>query len=398
MCTHRNSVSCIIPPHMLRAMAQSQDAAVRDAALRTLVTSARVRGQREIVGRVRSALTTNPPGQKTRVIHDADNRFLNEFELPGRLVRDEGRPPTGDVAATQAYDGLGATYDFYSEVLGRNSIDDRGMRLVATVHYGDRYNNAFWNGRQMVFGDGDNVIFKSFTRSLDVIAHELTHGIIDYTAKLVYHKQPGALNESFADVFGALVKQYAATPRQSAADADWLIGAELLADGINGDALRSMKEPGSAYDDPRLGGRDPQPKHMSDYVDLPDDEWNDWGGVHINSGIPNRAFYLVARRLGGYAWEEAGFIWYSALLQLWETAEFQDCANVTTQVAGAIYGSGSKQQQAVREAWDGVGVTVTSPAPLKSKGKLPSYESNGGALKKQLEQMSEVFRKAAETV
>ncbi|HEX7176190.1 MAG TPA: M4 family metallopeptidase [Pyrinomonadaceae bacterium] len=380
-------------------MAQSKDATVREAALRTLVTSARVRGQREIVGRVRAALTTNPPGEKTRVIHDAEGKFLNEFELPGKLVGDESNPPSGGGAAAQAFDGLGATYDFFSEVLDRNSIDDRGMRLVATVHFGAGYNNAFWNGRQMVFGDGDNIIFKGFTRSLDVIGHELTHGVTDYTAKLVYHKQPGALNESFSDVFGSLIKQYAADPKQTADEADWLIGAGLLADGINGVALRSMKDPGSAYDDPQLGGRDPQPKHMSDYRNMPDDEWNDWGGVHINSGIPNHAFYLVARQLGGYAWEDAGLIWYNALLQLWEMAQFQDCANITAQVAGAVFGAGSAQQQAVREAWAEVGINITAPAATKSRGKggtKPPYESNGAALKKQLEQMGEVFRRAAE--
>jgi Zn-dependent metalloprotease len=315
------------------------------------------------------------------------------------LVRDEGMPPYGDAATNEAYDGLGATYEFFTEVLNRNSIDDRGMRLVATVHFGAAYNNAFWNGRQMVFGDGDEIIFTGFTKSLDVMGHELTHGVTEFTANLEYHKQPGALNESFSDVFGSLVKQYARD--EDAASADWLIGAGLLAPGINGVSLRSMKDPGSAYDDPRLGGRDPQPKHMDAFVELPDDEWNDWGGVHINSGIPNHAFYLVAKQLGGHAWAEAGSIWYDALLQLWRTAQFQDCANVTVQVAGARFGSGSAQQQAVKTAWEEVGIPVTVPHPTarRRKGdKAAPADAHAAQLKKQLERVVAELRKVIETV
>jgi Zn-dependent metalloprotease len=399
MTRYRMPVHCIIPPHMLRALSESKDRRVREAALRTMMSSARIRGQREIMGSVRAALLTTPAGQKQRAIYDAKNEFLNDWELPGESVRDEGMPPSGDAATNEAYEGLGATYEFFAEVLNRNSIDDRGMRLVATVHFGAAYNNAFWNGRQMVFGDGDEIIFTGFTKSLDVMGHELTHGVTEFTANLEYHKQPGALNESFSDVFGSLVKQYARD--EDAASADWLIGAGLLAPGINGVSLRSMKDPGSAYDDPRLGGRDPQPKHMDAFVELPDDEWNDWGGVHINSGIPNHAFYLVAKQLGGHAWAEAGSIWYDALLQLWRTAQFQDCANVTVQVAGARFGSGSAQQQAVKTAWEEVGIPVTVPHPTarRRKGdKAAPADAHAAQLKKQLERVVAELRKVIETV
>jgi hypothetical protein len=206
----------------------------------------------------------------------------------------------------EAYDGLGATFDLYHDAYGRNSIDDRGLRLDASVHYRERFNNAFWNGRQMVFGDGDGVIFGRFTRCIDVIGHELTHGVTQFEAGLDYEGQAGALNESFSDVFGSLVKQYALG--QTAEQADWLIGAGLFAAGVKGRALRSMRAPGTAYDDPRIG-RDPQPAHMRDYVDTTDDN----GGVHINSGIPNRAFCMAATSLGGQAWKQAGAIWYRAL-------------------------------------------------------------------------------------
>jgi Zn-dependent metalloprotease len=402
MCTERKPYHCIVPPHVLRAMAESKDKRVRDSALRTLMASAHVRGQREVAGRVRAALIGAAPGKKHRSVHDAQHKFLNDFELPGKLVRDEGQAATNDRAINEAYDGLGATYDFYAKVLKRNSIDDRGLRLVATVHFGDDFNNAFWNGRQMVFGDGDGEIFVGFTRSLDVIGHELTHGVTEFTAGLVYHKQPGALNESMSDVFGSLVKQF--TLKQDVKQADWLIGAGLLAPGVNGRALRSMKDPGSAFDDPRLGGRDPQPKHMSEFVELPDDEFNDFGGVHINSGIPNRAFYLVASALGGHAWEQAGLIWYRSLLQLSETAQFSDCANITTQVAGTLFGANSKQQQAVKAAWDEVGVQVVAPhAEIErakdAAGDAAGYDGNGhNDLQSRLVAISDTLRECAATL
>lgn len=288
----------------------------------------------------------------------------------------------------EAYDGLGATYNLYSEVYGRNSIDDRGMRLDASVHFADHYDNAFWDGQQMVFGDGDEIIFTGFTKAIDVIGHELTHGVTQHTANLSYHNQPGALNESISDVFGSLVKQYSARPKQTAAQADWLIGNGILAAGINGKALRSMEAPGTAYDDRKLGGRDPQPAHMSGYLELPDTEEGDFGGVHLNSGIPNHAFYLVARQLGGYAWDDAGHIWYATLRQLWPLAQSQDCANVSYQVAGTLFGSGSKQQQAVRDAWSEVGVTVAG-AGLRERRLVALAETNGAQLKEQLERISQ---------
>ena len=176
----------------------------------------------------------------------------------------------------------------------------RAWSSIASVHYDQDYDNAFWNGDQMVFGDGDGVIFTGFTKALDVIGHELTHGVTQFTANLDYNAQSGALNESFSDVFGSLVKQY--RNGEDTASADWLIGKGILAPGIHGVALRSMKAPGTAYDDPKLGGKDPQPADMSGYVDTADDN----GGVHLNSGIPNHAFFLLADQLGGNAWDDAG--------------------------------------------------------------------------------------------
>ena len=398
MCNKRIPINCIVPPHMLKAMLNSDDERVRDSAFRTLTTSERIRGEREILGAVRSAMITNPLGKKHRSIYDAKHKRLSPSLLPGTLIRDEGQAATADSSVNQAYDGLGATYDFYKNVFGRNSIDGHGMRLVATVHFSKRFNNAFWNGKQMIFGDGDNVVFVDFTRSLDVIGHELTHGVTDFASGLEYHNQSGALNESMSDVFGSLVKQY--TKKQTAEQADWLIGSEIIAPGIQGKALRSMRAPGTAYNDPRLGGKDPQPKHMRDLVDLPDDELDDFGGVHINSGIPNHAFFLVARRLGGFAWEQAGAIWYETLHQLSATSDFQNCADITAQVAGAKFGIGSTQQLAVIAAWDEVGIKITVPQQVATTSQT-WYRANGGngfELKDRLAAISEELRLAADRI
>jgi hypothetical protein len=197
-------------------------------------------------------------------------------------------------------------------------------------------------------------MFNRFTIAIDIMGHELAHGVTEHTAGLEYHDQPGALNESVSDVFGSLVKQWSLN--QTADQADWLIGAGLLASSIKGVALRSMKAPGTAYDDFLLG-KDPQPDHMSKYVVTTSDN----GGVHINSGIPNKAFYLAAIAIGGYAWEKAGHIWYQTLLdpRLSPTAQFQDFANLTVEHAGKLFNESI--QGMVIKAWRDVGITVVVP-------------------------------------
>ncbi|MCI0551674.1 MAG: M4 family metallopeptidase, partial [Anaerolineae bacterium] len=290
--------------------------------------------------------------------------------LPGTVARKEGDPATADVAVNEAYDGSGITYDLYSDIYKRNSIDGNGMRLDSTVHYRVGYDNAFWDGEQMVYGDGDEDqpvserLFNRFTIAIDIIGHELTHGVTQFEAKLQYFQQPGALNESMSDVFGSLVKQYQS--QQIASEADWIIGEGLFTSNVNGIGIRSMKAPGTAYDDPVLG-KDPQPAHMRDYVNTISDN----GGVHINSGIPNHAFYVTALELGGFAWEKAGQIWYVTLKdRLTATSKFQDCANLTHQVAGELYGAGSIEQQAVKKGWDAVGLTVGGGTPPDGGGCL----------------------------
>ena len=279
-------------------------------------------------------------------------------------MRAEGADPTDDEAVNEAYDGLGATWELWSAAYSRDSLDGKGMPLLATVHYGRNYDNAFWDGSQMVFGDGDGVIFERFTKSLDVIGHELAHGVTEHTAGLLYQGQSGALNESISDVFGVLVKQHQLG--QSAEQADWLVGADLLTPSVKGRALRDMHHPGTAYDDPRLG-KDPQPAHMDDFVDTDDDN----GGVHINSGIPNRAFVLAALAIGGKAWEAAGSIWYAVVSGdgIRADCDFATFAGLTVAAARRAHGDGSAEQAAVRSAWEQVGVlTAGADAPRRAAG------------------------------
>ena len=364
--TDRPVVRCgIVPPYLLEALATSGQPHLEERARETLRLDqlryeerARERALRPEprVSRSANRATSESPN---RVIHDAENSTT----LPGTKVRGEGDPATGDTAVNEAYDGLGATWELWNTAYGRNSLDDKGLGLVATVHYGTNYDNAFWDGTQMVFGDGDGEVLLGFTRSLDVIGHELAHGVTQYTSGLVYQDQAGALNEHVSDVFGILVKQRALG--QSAEESDWLIGAELLGPDVKGVALRSMKEPGTAYDDPRLG-KDPQPGHMRDFVVTDDDN----GGVHINSGIPNRAFHLVATRLGGNAWERAGAIWYAAVTgDIKADCDFVTFAGLTEVAAVEAHGEDSAEARAVRDAWREVGVTGDgSPASGGSTG------------------------------
>lgn len=334
-----------IPPVIFENLARRGNERQKQIAFDNLNAAAQLRGQRS-VSTPRMFLGAVAPGELRRTIYDAQNGM----QLPGKLVRAENDPKSRDIAVNEAYDGSGSTYNFYLQIYQRNSIDGNGMRLESTVHYRRKFNNAMWNGQQMVYGDGDGEIFQRFTQSLDVIGHELTHGVTEHEAGLRYSGQPGALNEHFSDVFGSLVKQHA--KKQTADDADWLIGAGLFTGRIQGVAIRSMKAPGTAYDD-ALIGKDPQAAHMKDFVETTDDN----GGVHINSGIPNKAFCNLALALGGYAWERAGKIWYNTLVEKVKPAtDFTECARMTLEVAISLFGKTSDETKAVRRCWADVGI------------------------------------------
>ena len=357
-CRHLN---CIVPPHLLRKLLESKDREISEAALNTLLSSAQMRGAREVLS-IAGFLAV--PGHGRRTIYDC-NHGRDVANSP--TARSEDGKPASDNSVNQAFDGLGKTRDFYQNVFARDSLDGRGMRLDAFVHFSNKYNNAFWDGQRMMFGDGDGLMFTDLTKSLDVIAHELTHGVTNFTAGLEYHLESGALNESISDVMGSLVKQNFLN--QTADQADWLIGAEIWTPGIEADALRSLKAPGTAYDN-ALFGKDPQPDHMDKWVHLPDTELGDNGGVHYNSGIPNKAFFLTAKAIGGRAWESPGHIWYESLLASNQSTDFQGFADTTFAKAGQLYGTGSTQQKAVAEAWREVGIRIVSARAGLAEGAM----------------------------
>ncbi|MBQ3358196.1 MAG: M4 family metallopeptidase [Microbacterium sp.] len=342
----------VVPSYLLARLAASGRFPRAAAAARQTLTAGRP------PFRARIDLSIDENGDLVAQLSDAPNRTIsdaaNTQDLPGAVVRSEDDPPVADAPVNEAYDGLGATFELLLSAFGRNSLDEAGAPLDAPVHYGVDYDHAFWDGERMVFGDGDGEVFRGFTGSLTVIGHELAHGVVQHTANLEYQGQPGALNESIADVFGALTEQYA--QGQSAADATWLIGAEIFTEAVEGVALRSMIAPGTAYDDDELG-KDPQPDHMSGFVRTTEDN----GGVHINSGIPNRAFALFATDLGGNAWETAGSVWYRALTGgLSSTATFTAFADATVAAASDV---DEATATAARRAWTTVGVYEDERVP-----------------------------------
>jgi Zn-dependent metalloprotease len=362
-CSCRNPIHCIIPPHILSRLAKSEKAAIRAVAVAQMQQAATLRAIRAtanafpsfVLGSASAKAVAAP--KPNRLVYTQGNRLPPWSSLPGKLLRKEGQKKVADVAVNEAYDFAGDTWNFYFEALGRNSIDDAGMPLVSSVHAGKKFNNAFWEGSQMVYGDGDTLIFNRFTRSLDVVGHELTHGVVQHTSGLVYEAQSGALNEHFADVFGVLVRMFKSkTNVATAPDKAWLIGAELMVPKPTRTALRSMKDPGTAYrNDPDLGD-DPQPKHMNNYFTLPITEAGDWGGVHINSGIPNHAFYLAASTLGGKPWEKAGKVWYEVMRNLQPNSQFADAAGQCRTVSRGMFGSSSAEAKAIDKAWGAVGL------------------------------------------
>ncbi len=249
-------------------------------------------------------------------------------------------------AAVDAHYYTSKVYDYYLSKFGRNSWDNNGGSLTNVVHYLTKFNNAFWNGALMTYGDGDSVQFSNLAGAYDVIAHELTHGITQSTAGLEYQGQSGALNESYSDVMAVM-----------ADDANWQIGEDIYTPAINGDALRDLSDPhqgGSSLNDAGW-----QPADMSEFLYLPYTDDQDNGGVHINSGIPNKAAYLVANQIGRAKAEQ---IYYRTLTNyLTPKSQFIDARNLTLQSAVDLYGNGSAEYNAVASAFDGVGITSNLP-------------------------------------
>jgi hypothetical protein len=351
-----------VPPYLLQRIAESSDGRRQVAVGRsTLAVDEQMRARREAASAGTTPLAAPEGGN--RVVYDAGGTE----ELPGRRARAADDPPTGDAAVDEAHDHSGVSWDLFEQVFSRRSVDGAGTPLSVTVHYGRDYDNAFWDGEQLVFGDGDGEVFDRFTKPLDVTAHEFTHGVTQFTAGLTYQGQSGALNESVSDVFASMAKQRSLG--QDAASADWLIGEGLFLPDVKATALRSMLEPGTAYDDPRLG-KDPQVGSMDAYVDTTEDN----GGVHINSGIPNRAFALAARGIGGNSWERPGQVWYAALTGGAVTAstDFTGFAQATVEAASSLFPDDTSVADQVRSAWQQVGLLGGSAAVSEEEPSAPA--------------------------
>lgn len=345
-------IQCVIPPYMIEKLIESGSRTVATRGIENKFRSYRFRSDRMFFSgasdRVRASLVFKKKARAVKPVLEVYSAG-NKTSLPGRLLK---RARTGytDKDAERVYQGGIQTWQLYYDLFGRNSIDNAGMAIIQSIHYGTKYQNAFWNGRQMIYGDGDGTIFGSFTTDVDIIGHELTHGVTQYACNLNYENQSGAMNESFSDVFGILVKQRAMN--QDARQSDWLIGENV----VIGDeyAIRSMKEPGSAYRDHPVLGSDPQPATMAEYQDLPNTPEGDWGGVHVNSGIPNFAFYVAAYNRGGYAWDTIGRIWYAVLtdtVRIPPDATFLNVKEATLYHARNMFGDGSLELKAVEDGW-----------------------------------------------
>jgi Zn-dependent metalloprotease len=262
---------------------------------------------------------------------------------PGTPITNPGG--STDSSAKRAFEETTGVAKFYQTCFGRNSVDNSGMTLLSSIHYDKRYNNAFWNGSQMTYGDGDGQIFVDFTMSNDVIGHELTHGVTQYTAGLGYADEPGALNESISDVFGSMFRQWEAD--QTVVAADWLIGSGIMGPAAKQKGytcLRDMANPGAKH------CLSPQPVDYTHYVPR--------GDPHVNSGIPNRAFCLIAKSIGGKSWEKAGKVWYAALTskKATKSMSFRTFAGLTQAAAKTDFRSEPAVLAAVTSGWKAVGV------------------------------------------
>lgn len=356
MCkSHFNSVYCIVPPYMLTRLMESGNKKIADLAMNSNFRSFRFHNDRIFFQKASFqektilGLVTKKSGKETMQMEVYDCKQKTDFTSAVLLWDSKTNQKITSVAGKNVIKGGKASWDFYWQLFGRNSIDNKGMLIKQYVHYDKGMDNAYWDGRRMVYGDGDGLVFSSFTSDIDVIGHELTHGVTENEANLDYEDQAGALNESFSDIFGIMIKQR--FNNQDVKKSDWLIGEKVLIGPKY--ALRSLKAPGTAYiNHPELGD-DPQPATMDKYQNLPNTQSGDWGGVHINSGIPNFAFYVAAFNMGGNAWEKAGRIWYAVLtdVNLARNAKFVDVKNLTIVHAEKIFGINSPEAKSVNQGW-----------------------------------------------
>lgn len=317
----------------------------RAALQRTLVVDQEMRRLREVNSllTISSSMIANSlvPLTKKPSIRVFDSQHGNV--LPGTPIASP--QSSSDQTVKRTFKNTTGVAKFLRNIFGRNSLDGQGMDLISSVHYGQNYNNAFWNGQQMTYGDGDNNIFLDFTLGNDVIGHELTHGLTQFTSQFAYADEPGGLNESMSDVFGSMFRQWQAN--QSVAAADWLIGADIMGPAAKSGGytcLRDMAKPGAAH------ALAPQPSHFSAYHSGMD--------PHVSSGIPNNAFYRAAMAIGGKSWEKAGKVWFKSLTGFGSSPQMtmKQFANRTRTVASQMFPAGGTVKKAIDTAWTAVGL------------------------------------------
>ncbi|MRS62795.1 M4 family metallopeptidase [Larkinella terrae] len=342
----RNHCPCnchIIPPFVVDKL---KEAGVEIPSQKTINREFRERrDEKNALLRSEAFLVTPPIKNADRFVYDSKTTQHQRL----LLVRKEGGPAAPDAVVNTVYENAAAVRDYYKTALNYFSVDNRGADLILNVHFGKEYANAFWDGDEMTFGDGDGQVFTNLANALDVTAHELTHGVVQYTANLTYKGQSGALNEHYADVFGSVIKQHA--KKQTAATADWLIGDEIMGPTLQGQALRSMKAPGTAYNN-ALMGQDPQPDHMSKLYKGAADN----GGVHINSGIPNKVFFLVATAIGT---DKAALLWFETLKTLKPTTNFKSFKTALLKIAKKLTTAGNvpaTTETVTKQSFESVGL------------------------------------------
>lgn len=263
--------------------------------------------------------------------------------LPGSPVSNPGA--STDVTAKRTFVETTSVAKFYKTVFNRNSIDNAGMTMMSSIHFGKGYNNAMWNGSQMIYGDGDGQLFVDFTASNDVIGHELTHGVTQYTLQLAYQDDAGGLNESMSDCFGAMFRQW--EKGQDAATADWLIGADIIGPTAKARGYTSLRNMANPADKKALA---PQPTLYSQVTPGMD--------PHYSSGPPNLAFCTACKTLGGKSWERVGQVWYAALTTSGAQPKMTMPAFAarTRQLATQLYPKQPTVAAAVDAGWKKVGL------------------------------------------
>lgn len=355
-----DDIEGVIPPDLLNDLAKRNPA--NSSFSKTIEEMDKISKQ----GLVKPRVSRDSNG--AREVYDAGGQELGRGEF-GEKARFEGEAKTGNAEVDNVYDFTGNVRKFYKEVFNRNSIDDNGMKFISRVNYGENFQNAYWDGVEMTYGrPGEESPFKTFALQ-DVTGHEIAHGVTQYEAGLVYRGQAGALNESMSDVFGEMVEQWVnKTPSRKA---DWVIGNGIWKDEINGRGLRDMLHPGTAYDDPKIG-KDKQPADMDHYVVTTKDN----GGVHTNSGIPNRAFAEFANAVGGYSWDEPGHIWFKAREMAGSNPSFAQFAYATVEAAKEL--GYDNLVPKLEKSWAAVGVEPSksakdelTPAAEPKKSRFP---------------------------